>query len=141
MVGASSAYGQPERHGLQRARFVSGDFESFHLRSYGVGRGTNLPGESATTFRQTISDANTTGDFVERSQECVGVPEAQPRGVEPASFNTFHRQRDRAASADGVESQFVTTARCSQYGIRIANVAKRTECKEIFVLHAHRAAV
>ena len=109
MVGAARANGKPERHRLQRPRFVAGNLEALDLRCNRDAVVTDGVSRAAAALGQQIAQAVTHPDQIDRPQQRVATAEGQPRFVEPAPLDTLHGKRDRAACADGVDPKLVAS--------------------------------
>ena len=66
------------------------------------------------------------------------LAERQPRLVEPAALDAFHRERDGSAGADRVDAKLVAALRRAQHASAIAHAAQRAEREQALVLDAAR---
>ena len=108
VVGAARADGEAERHGLQRPRLVAGNLEALHLRR----ESRCCRGRSLAPRGGCPRPAGRRGPRARRSARSRAAarrrsPNVQPRLVEPAALDAFHRERDRAAGADRVDAELV----------------------------------
>ena len=94
---------------------------------------------AAAALGQQVAEPLARADQFDRAQQRVAAAERQPRLVEPAALDALHRERDRAAGADGVDAELVAALRRAQHRVGVADAAQRAEREQALVLDAHTA--
>ncbi len=133
MIGAPATDREPERHRLQRPRFVTGQLEPLDVRSE-VRRSTaDHRGGSPGPLREQCAQPFTPSDALQQRQNGVGIAEAQFGLIEQSLLGALHREGGRRAGGDGVEPQLVAESSRAQDGLGIGDSAQWTESEERFV--------
>src|SRR3954470_15208064 len=141
VVRAAGVDREAERHRLQRARLVAGELHALDVRRERVRALPDLLRRRARALGEQRADALARADLVDHAEQAAGVPEAQPRRVDQAALDAFHRPRDRAAGGDRVEPELVAAAACGEDRVGVGDAAERAEREDVLVLDAHALAI
>src|SRR5262249_5927021 len=98
---------------------------------------TDCMRSAAAALGKQIADAFARPDEIDSAEQRSCTSELEPGLRKPATLDALHRESDRAAGADRVESEFVATLRGAQYRLRIAHSAERSQSKQALVLDPH----
>jgi hypothetical protein len=109
VIGAARPDGKPQGHRLERARLVAGNLEPFDLWRKCQAPLADRLRRPAAPLGEKLADAFTRTNQIDRLQHGITTAEPEPGFGEQTTFDTFHRERNRAAGANGVDTEFIAS--------------------------------
>src|SRR5262249_7925768 len=131
--------GETQCHGLQAARIISGELETFDMHRPAGAAGSDLDCRTLRSVRQQRANLLTACNRADCGQRALTIPEPQsqrPVVGQYTPFERLHRPGDRATRADRIEP--IRVAQSSRLGDELGtgDPEQRPECEDRLVLEA-----